>query len=100
MIHLLASVSSRLGSSGYDSEVVPVVAIVFTFVWLIVKTLVSPFVQAKANKNAAAKAGNNVGSSPDEAVLIRQMQQTLTKMEERVEALETILLEQSRTQKL
>ena len=100
MIHLLASVSGRLGSSGFDSEVVPVVAIVFTFVWLIVKTLVSPFVAAKANKNAVAKAGGNATPSGDEALLIRQMQQTLTKMEERVEALETILLEQSRSQKL
>ena len=100
MMNLLASLSARLASNDIPSEVIPIVAIVFTFVWLIIKTLVSPFVQAKANKNAAAKAGGNAAPSGDEALLIRQMQQTLTKMEERVEALETILLEQSRSQKL
>lgn len=98
-MHLLASLSGRLASNDIPSEVIPIVAIVFTFVWLIIKTLVSPFVTAKANKNAA-KAGGNATPSGDEALLIRQMQQTLTKMEERVEALETILLEQSRSQKL
>lgn len=96
MMNLLASLNGRLASNDIPSEVIPIVAIVFTFVWLIIKTLVSPFVAAKANK----KAGANASPSGDEALLIRQMQQTLTKMEERVEALETILLEQSRSQKL
>lgn len=100
MMTLLASLNGRLASNDIPSEVIPIVAIVFTFVWLIIKTLVSPFVAAKANKNAAAKAGANASPSGDEALLIQQMQQTLTKMEERVEALETILLEQSRSQKL
>lgn len=97
MMHLLANSHDLLA---FQSEVIPVVAIVFTFTWLIVKTLVSPFVQARANKMAAKSSGTATPSTGEDSVLIRQMQKTLTKMEERVESLETILIEQSRSQKI
>lgn len=97
MMHLLANSANLLA---FQSEVIPVVAIVFTFTWLIAKTLISPFAQARANKASAKSGAPGASSSGEDLVLIRQMQKTLTKMEERVEALETILIEQSRSQKI
>lgn len=89
---------------------VPIVAIVCTFAWLIVKALVSPFANRSDPPNgkgspyrrwrsgpggeAAPAAG---GLSEEEQAILRRLQQTLVQMERRIESLETILIDQSRT---
>jgi hypothetical protein len=104
MIHFLSEASTLAMSSGI-SDAVPIVAIVFGVGFLIVKTITRGIVEANARKYEHMKSSNGgkgttgvVGGS--EAAAIRQMQQTLIKMEERVEALETILIEHTRSQKI
>ncbi len=86
-------------------NIVPVVAIVFCFLWLIVKALVSPFVAKKDRckkgdaSEAASSASTTTPPSASEFDAIRQLSQTLARMEARVEALETILIERSRSSK-
>lgn len=89
-----------LAVNNVPGELIPIVAIVMTFAWLIVKALISPFVRPKekpdkSGKSAAAPA-EETSSSAAEAAAIRQMQATLARMEARVEALETILIERTR----
>lgn len=95
--------SALASTSGFSDPTVPVVAIIFGVGFLIVKTIMKTVVEVNARKydraQAAAGKGAGAGTSSDVSA-IRQMQQTLTKMEERVEALETILIEHTRSQKL
>lgn len=89
MLHLLASSHS----SGEDVFIVPIVAIVFTFLWLIVKALMAPFTARAAKGPPPVPAG---GLSDEEHAVLEKLQRTLSQMEDRVEALETILIEQRR----
>lgn len=81
-------------------DVVPILAIIFGVGFLIVKTITRAVVEVKLKKNQANPAAGKGSGGPSDVTAIRQMQQTLTKMEERVEALETILIEHTRSQKL
>ena len=81
-------------------DVVPIVAIVFGCGFLIVKTITKAIVDVNLKKNQTNPAAGKSSGGPSDVTAIRQMQQTLTKMEERVEALETILIEHTRSQKL
>jgi hypothetical protein len=91
-------------SSSGGGDVVAIVAIVFICGFLIVKTITRAIVDYNLRKHDRGGAPSGKGSSgssgPSDVSAIRQMQQTLTKMEERVEALETILIEHTRSQKL
>ncbi len=73
---------------------IPIVAIVFTFLWLIVKALMAPFTARAAKAPPPISTG---GLSDEENAVLEKLQRTLTQMEDRVEALETILIEQRRT---
>lgn len=92
-----------LAASDVPGELIPIVAIVMTFAWLIVKALISPFVRPKekTDKSGKASAAESAKESSTPAgsdvAAIRQMQATLDRMEARVEALETILLERTRS---
>ena len=86
-------------SSNNFSEAVPIVAIIFGCIFLIIKTIAKAVVETSNRKYDRAQAAGK-GAGPSDVSAIRQMQQTLTKMEERVEALETILIEHTRSQKL
>lgn len=90
-----------LAASDVPGELIPIVAIVMTFAWLIVKALISPFVRPKekADKSGKATAPESPQDSTptgSDSAAIRQMQATLSRMEARVEALETILMERAR----
>ncbi len=79
-----------------DFLAVPLAAIVFTFLYLIVKAIMAPF----HNKNQIAGQKNSGGGlTQEEVAVLQKLQRTLSQMESRVEALETILIEQARTEK-
>jgi flagellar biosynthesis/type III secretory pathway M-ring protein FliF/YscJ len=75
---------------------VPIVAIVFTFIWLIVKALMAPFTQRAAAKAKHAEA-NQGALSEEEHAALANLERTLANMERRVESLETILIETQRS---
>ena len=75
------------------SEAVPIVAIVFTFIWLIVKAIMAPLTE----RNKRPPAAGSGGLSDEETAILEKLQRTLSQMESRVEALETILIETSRS---
>ena len=76
------------------SEAVPIVAIVFTFIWLIVKAIMAPLTERNKRPPAAPGSG---GLSDEEMAILEKLQRTLSQMESRVEALETILIEPTRS---
>ena len=83
-----------------DFLAVPICAIVFTFIYLIIKTVMAPFTQrAKSGHNPFPPPGSRGGLSDEETAVLQKLQRTLSQMESRVEALETILIEQARTEK-
>lgn len=84
-------------SNGDEVLAIPIVAIVFTFLWLITKAIMAPF--HNRNRQAAAALANGGGLSEEEVAILHKLQRTLSQMESRVEALETILIEQARTEK-
>jgi hypothetical protein len=88
-----ASASRRHSESA--SDVLPIVAVVFLFLYLIVRAIMAPF----CRKNRAQQAHGGSGFSQDEVALMHKMQRTLGQMETRVEALETILIEQQSSQR-
>ena len=88
--------SSSSSTDGLDGTVVPVVAIVFVFVWLIIKALMAPFTQ-KAGRRAQGMAGPAVGLSDEEQAVLLKLQRTIVDMEGRIESLETILIDEHRT---
>ena len=75
-------------------EIVPIVAIVFTFLYLIVKAVMAPFT-ARAQKGITSAGG----LTEEEHAILEKLQRTIVAMENRVEALETILIEQRRREK-
>jgi len=77
-------------SGGDSSDAVPIVAIVFVFLYLIVRAIMSPFCRKNRRGAQAVISG---GFTPEEVALMHKMQRTLGQMESRVEALETILIE-------
>ena len=87
---LLASSHNDLG------DAVPIVAIVFTFIWLTVKAVMAPF-SARAAKGTPPASSPHAGLSEEEHAILLKLQRTITQMEQRVEALETILIEQRRS---
>ena len=74
------------------SEAVPIVAIVFVFIWLIVKAIMAPLTE----RNKRPPTVSSGGLSDEETAILEKLQRTLSQMESRVEALETILIEQTR----
>ena len=76
------------------SEAVPIVAIVFTFIWLIVKAIMAPLTERNKRPQVASGSG---GLSDEEMAILEKLQRTLSQMESRVEALETILIEPARS---
>jgi flagellar biosynthesis/type III secretory pathway M-ring protein FliF/YscJ len=82
-------------SDGTSVEIVPIVAVTMTFVWLIVKALMAPFTQRAAIK-AKREENQSGGLSEEEHASLQNLQRTLSNMERRVESLETILIETQR----
>ncbi len=99
---ILDGASSRstvtVHSSGVPFEVVPITAIVFTFIYLIIKAIMAPFTQ-RARYGRQVPGGSGGGLTQEEVAVLQKIQRTLSQMESRVEALETILIEQARTEK-
>ena len=92
MIHSLSDPFWLAASNGNFSEVIPIVAIVFGCGFLIIKTITKAIVEVNLKKHERAGGVTGKGSSGvSDVSAIRQMQQTLTKMEERVEALDAHL---------
>ena len=79
------------------SEAVPIVAIVFTFIWLIIKAIMAPLTERSKRSRPPASAGYSGGFTEEELAVLEKLQHTLAQMESRVESLETILIEQTRT---
>ena len=88
--------SKHHSSSDTGIEVVPIVAIVFVFLWLIVKALMAPFTQRAAKRVQGYPDGAQVLSEEEQAVLVK-LQRTIVQMERRIESLETILIDEHRT---
>ena len=88
--------SNSSNSDGFDGTVVPVVAIVFVFLWLIIKSLMAPFTQ-RAAQRARGSAGTVAGLTDDEQAVLLKLQRTIVDMEGRIESLETILIDEHRT---
>ncbi len=84
-------------SNGDEALAIPIVAIVFTFIWLITKAIMAPFSQ-RARQAQQVQPGSG-GLSEEEVAILQKLQRTLSQMESRVEALETILIDQARTEK-
>ena len=83
--------------SGDDAgTIVPIVAIFFVFLWLIVKSVMAPFTQRAARRGQGGTVGAQGLSDEEQAVLLK-LQRTLTDMESRIESLETILIDEHRT---
>ena len=72
---------------------VPVVAIVFTFIWLIIKAIMAPITE----RCKRAQVTSSGGLSEEELAILEKLQRTLAQMESRVESLETILIETTRS---
>ena len=96
--HPSASAKRHHDSGDLDGTVVPIVAIVFVFLWLIVKALMAPFTQ-KAGKRAQMPGPTAVagGLTDEEQAILERLQRTIGQMERRIESLETILIDQTRT---
>ena len=84
-------------SDGAEFIAIPIVAIVFTFIYLIVKAVMAPF--HNKNRMAGQPRSGGGGLTQEEVAVLQKLQRTLSQMESRVEALETILIEQARTEK-
>lgn len=73
-----------------------IVFIVFLFLFLTVNTIVKAVTgRGRYRRAETATPTTAAGFSPEELALVGRMQKTLTQMEGRVEALETILIEQT-----
>ena len=79
--------------------VVPCVAIFFVFSWLIVKAVMAPFNQRVAARRAGGPptVPSRQGLTDDEQAILLKLQRTLGQMERRIESLETILIDETRT---
>ena len=77
--------------------VVPCVAIFFVFSWLIVKAVMAPFNQRVAARRVGGPVPTRPGLTDDEQAILLKLQRTLGQMERRIESLETILIDETRT---
>ena len=84
---------SKSHDDGIPGVAIPIVAITFTFLYLIVRALMAPFTSRRNRGPQVTVAG----LSEEEAVLLEKLQRTLAQMENRVESLETILIDQARS---
>ena len=89
--------SSRSDSSSHNSDglAVPIVFIVFLFLFLIVKAIMGPIHQRRRADGSGVTAGP--GLSAADSATLQKIHRTLGQMERRVEALETILADPRRT---
>ena len=90
----------RKASSGDGDTVfaaIPIVAIVFTFLYLIVRALMAPFTNRNKQRAMPFPPAGGSGITEEEAALMEKLQRTLAQMESRVESLETILIDNART---
>ena len=78
-------------------EVVLIVGIVFGSLILLIALVFGFILAVKRNQAESRRRGEKHGS--DETELIQEIHKGLSRMEERVEALETILLERERKKK-
>ena len=78
---------------------IPIVAIVFIFLYLIIKAIMAPFTQRANGRRGFQPAAMPPGGglSDEEHAILTKLHTTITQMESRVESLETILIEQPRT---
>ena len=83
---------SKDGDNDGVFAAIPIVAIVFTFLYLIVRALMAPF-NNRQKRGAQLPAG---GLGDEEAAIVEKLQRTLAQRESRVESLETILIDQAR----
>ncbi len=86
-------------SDGDAFLAVPICAIVFTFIYLIIKAIMAPFTQRAKDRRGMPQGNGGGGLTQEEIAVLQKLQRTLSQMESRVEALETILIEQTRTEK-
>ena len=77
----------------------PIVTVCLVFFYLVVKAIMAPFTQRASKRNAGqtATTGGSRGLSEEEQAILLKLQRTLGQMERRIESLETILIDQSRT---
>ena len=89
----------KKSSDDVPAIVVPCLAIFFVFSWLIVKAVMAPFSQRTAARRAggAAPPSTGQGLTEDEQAILLKLQRTLVQMERRIESLETILIDETRT---
>ncbi len=92
-----AKVTVHKHSNGDEFLAVPICAIVFTFIYLIIKAIMAPFTQRAKYARSIPQGGG--GLTQEEIAVLQKLQRTLSQMESRVEALETILIEHARTEK-
>ncbi len=90
-------VSKHSNNDGSEWIAIPLAAIVFTFIYLIVKTVVGS--SRQWNRTAGQPPARGGGLTQEEVEVLQKIQRTLSQMESRVEALETILIEEARTEK-
>ena len=68
------------------------------FVFLIVRSVMAPFTQrAAARRAGSVPAPGGQGLTDDEQAILLKLQRTLVQMERRIESLETILIDETRT---
>lgn len=92
---------SRHSGGGGDGAyaAIPIVFIIFLFMFLMVNAITKNLGRRAAWRHQGNPAANipTAGFAPDEQALVQKMGATLTRMESRVEALETILADPRRT---
>ena len=75
---------------------IPIVGMVFAF--LIIRAVMAPFTQrAAARRAGTAAAPSGQGLTEDEQAILLKLQRTIGQMERRIESLETILIDETRT---
>ena len=95
----IGSVHHKKSSSNAEDVAVPVVAMFLVFAFLIVRTVMAPFSQRAAARRAGPLPvpGRAQGLTDDEQAILLKLQRTISQMERRIESLETILIDDTRT---
>ena len=75
--------------------VFPITTVTLVFIYLIIRALMAPFTNRGRRSSPPVTVVG--GLTDEEAVLMEKLQRTLAQMESRVESLETILIDNSRT---
>lgn len=89
----------RSNSEDVPFVILPITTVTLVFFYLVVKAIMAPFTQ-RANKRGTVSTAASRGSrglSDEEQAILLKLQRTLGQMERRIESLETILIDQSRT---